>query len=296
MGTPPEDHIPGDTQPETTPPSGETILDDLAEQLERTRRLLTSNPGSVAEEALSRFSGDTEVEARIAVNLASTGPLSDPERFLEAHRLALRALEILDREGSRTAAMPRRLGPLRPLFGTLVGFVVRYIVKSFSASTVSTLQRLYTRREPQAPRQTIERSLLTQARVEVDRVAPGFEGGGAGLPVLVVGGAAVPALASASQYLGAIDFLARPVLFGLFVALFILFGVLSWVLLTGASVAHRRAELFMRQPLAALWVTVGHCGEPPTDYSRLFASVAVLLSAVVWVVIPVSGVVVYLVT
>ena len=272
---------------------GEAILDDLAEQLERTRRLLTSNPGSMAEEALSRFGGESENEARIAADFAALGPLEKPERFLEAHRLALRALEILDREGARGSTVSGKFGPLRPIVQRAVDLEVEYIVKGFAQSTISAMQRLYVRREPQAPRGTAERTYLAQARVETDRVASGFKGGGIGAPALVIGGAAVPALASASQYIGAINFLSRPVLVSLFIGLFIIFGLLSWVLLTAASIAHRRSVLIMRQPLAALWETVGHCGEPPTDDSQLFAVIAILLSAVVWVLIPIAGVVVY---
>lgn len=275
---------------------GETILDDLTEQLDRTRRLLTSNPEAAADAALSHFAGEAEVEARIAADFASPGPLANPERFLEAHRLAMRALEVLDREGSRDPTVSRRYGPLRPLARRGIEFVAEYIVKAYAASTVASMQRLYTRREPQAVRGSAARASLAQARVEIERVAPGFAGGGVGLPALVAGGAVVPLLASASQYLGAIDFLARPVLVGLFVALFVLFGLLSSVLLSGAAVAHRRSKLIMRQPLAALWETVGHCGNPPEDNSRLFAAIAVLLSAVVWIVIPIGGVVAYLAT
>lgn len=275
---------------------GESILDDLTEQLDRTRRLLTSNPETAADEALSRFAGEAEVEARIAADFAAAGPLANPGRFLEAHRLAIRALEVLDRDGSRDPTVSRRFGPLRGLVRRGVEFVAEYIVKTYAETVVSAMQRLYTRREPQAPRGSTERAHLSQARVEIERVAPGFRGGGIGVPALVAGGAAVPLLASASQYLGAVDFLAKPVLVGLFAGLFVLFGLLSSVLLSGAAVAHRRSKLIMRQPLAALWETVGNCGNPPEDDSRLFAAIAILLSAVVWIVIPIGGVVAYLVT
>jgi hypothetical protein len=161
-------------------------------------------------------------------------------------------------------------------------------VKAFAADAVDSMTRLYTRREPQAARGTPERALLSQARVEVERVAPGFKGGGLGVPALVAGGAALPLLASASQYLGAIDFLARPVLLVLFAAMFVLFGLLSSILLSGAAVAHRRSRLIMGQPLLALWETIGNCGNPPEDRSRFFATVAVLLSSVAWIVLPIG--------
>lgn len=275
---------------------GETIFDDLTEQLERTRKLLTSSPDAAAEAALARFTGEAEAEARIAADLSAAEVLAHPAQFLGAHRLAMRSLEVLDREGSRDGGVSRRFGPARPFARRGVEYVAEYIVKSYAASAVEAMRRLYTRREPQAERGTPERLLLAQARVELDRVAPGFKGGGLGAPALVAGGAAVPLLASLSQYLGAIDFLARPVLIGLFVALFVLFAILSSILLSGAAVAHRRSKLIMRQPLAALWQSIGHCGAPPEDHSRLFAFVAVLLSALVWVVVPVGGVLVYVLT
>ena len=281
------ERLPGDRLP------GETILDDLTEQLDRTRQLLTSSPDVAAEAALARFADEAESEARIAADLSAAAVLAYPARFLEAHRLAMRALEVLDREGSRDPAVSRRFGPLKPLARRGVEFVAEYIVKSYAASAVDAMRRLYTRREPQAERGTPERLLLAQARVELDRVAPGFSGGGAGAPVLVAAGAAVPLLASVSQYLGAIDFLARPVLIGLFIGLFVLFGILSSILLSGAAVAHRRSRLIMRQPLAALWETIGHCGHPPEDNSRLFASLSLLLSALVWVLLPVGVVLAY---
>lgn len=285
---------PDETAPD--PQDEETLFDGLAEQLERTRRLLTSHPEEAAEAVLSRIPGQSEVEARVAASFAAPGALAHPSRFLDAHRLAVRALEILHREGSRNPRVSRRFGPLRPFAQFGAEFVAEYIVKSYAANVVGSMQRLYLRREPQAARGTPERLALAQARVEIQRLAPGFAGGGVGLPTVIAGGAVVPILASASQYLGAIDFLARPVLIGLFVAMFILFGFLSSVLLAGAAVAHRRSELIMRRPLAALWEVIGRCGNPPTDDSALFATIALVLSALVWVLIPVGGVLVYLVS
>jgi hypothetical protein len=274
---------------------GESILDRLTEQLDRTRLLLTENPEAAADAAMARFGGEAEVEARIAADLAASSVLAEPDRFLEAHRLAVRALEILDREGSRNPTVSTKFGPLKPLAEMGAEFIAEYIVKDYAAGAANSMRRLYSRREPQAPRATPERQMLAQARVEMERLTAGFNGGGLGAPALVAGGAVVPLLASLSQYFGAIDFLSKPVLIGMFVALFIVFGFLSSVLLSGASVAHRRCRLIARQPLAALWETVGHAGHPPSDNSGPFAWAAIALSAVVWVVIPVGAVTAYLV-
>lgn len=274
---------------------GDSILDRLTEQLDRTRLLLTENPEAAADAAMASFGGESEVEARIAADLAAPSVLAEPTRFLEAHRLAVRALEILDREGSRNPTVSAKFGPLKPFAEMGAEFIAEYIVKDYAAGAANSMRRLYSRREPQAPRATPERQMLAQARVEMERLTTGFNGGGLGAPALVAGGAVVPLLASLSQYFGAIDFLSKPVLVGMFVALFIVFGFLSSVLLSGASVAHRRCRLIARQPLAALWETVGHAGHPPTDNSGPFAWAAIALSAVVWVVIPIGAVAAYVI-
>lgn len=103
-------------------------------------------------------------------------------------------------------------------------YVADYIVKGFANNAANAMRRLYTRREPQAARGTPERVMLAQARVEMDRVAPGFAGGGLGTPALIAGGATVPLLASAAQFFGGINFLARPVLVTLVAVLVLLFA------------------------------------------------------------------------
>lgn len=272
---------------------GDDLLDELTEQLERTRQLLTQSPEAAAAAALERFAGASEDEARIARALAATGPLAAPQRFLEAHRLAMRALEVLDREGARNVRVSRWFGPLRPLAEFGAEFVAAYIVKTYAQDVIGTLRRLYARREAQSLPGTVERAALARARLEAERLAPGFSGGGLGAPVLVAGGAVVPLAASVGQYLGAIDFLSRPVIATGFVVLFLLFLFLSSVLLSGAGFAHRRSQLIMSQPLAALWDVVGHAGEPPRDNSRVFATLAIILTGLVWVVIPVAAGVLY---
>lgn len=45
--------------------------------------------------------------------------------------------------------------------------------------------------------------------------------------------------------------------------------------------------------MAALWEVVGQAGGPPHDNSQPFAFSAIVLSALVWIVVPVGGVLVY---
>jgi len=263
------------------------LLDELTDQLGRTRSLLTEGPEEVAQRALDRFAGETEVEARIAGELAMTEPLAEPERFPEAHRLAMHALEVLDRWGSRDPKVPR-LFFLTPVAEWAVEFVAEYIVQSYAKGVVGRLRSLYARREAQCPPEAPERRLLARARVETDRLAPGFSGGGSLGTILVVGTLALPALASLTNYLGAVDFTDRRIVIAALSVVFVLFLALAGVAMRGAGMARRRSRLIMEQPLAALWETIGHAGRPPEDDSVLFATVAIVLTALIWFVTPLA--------
>lgn len=96
----------------------------------------------------------------------------------------------------------------------------------------------------------------------------------------------IPLFASVTGYAGAIDWSGRPILVAGLAMLFVLSIVGGWVLLNGASVARRRSQLIMAAPLLALWETVGRAGKPPEDDAVLFGTIAVVLTAVVWLLIP----------
>ncbi|MEO9253956.1 MAG: hypothetical protein ABI305_00320 [Tepidiformaceae bacterium] len=270
------------------------LLDDLTDQLDRTRKLLTDGPEGAAAVALDRFVGQAEIEARIALELSVREPLALPDRFLEAHRITMRALEVLDREGTREPPVPN-IGPLKPIAAAAIEFVAEYIVKSYTQTIISRLRKLYARREIQSEPTSPERRLLAGARVETDRIAGTYGGGGVGAPVIVAGGVALPVLASVTQYLGAINLTDRWVLLGSIAVLFVIFLAFSTVLLRGAAVARRRCRLTMQQPLAALWETIGHAGNPPVDDSVMIASGALVLAALVWFVLPVGAALVYVI-
>jgi hypothetical protein len=54
----------------------------------------------------------------------------------------------------------------------------------------------------------------------------------------------------------------------------------------GTAMASRRIRLSTREPLAALWTSIGNCGKPPKDRSRKFAIVAISLTMAVWIILP----------
>jgi hypothetical protein len=269
------------TEPHRRP--DELLLDELTDQLDRTRRLLTGSPADAAERALSRIGGDSEIDARLASELVAP-PLAAPDRFGEAHRLVMRALEVLDRDGHRAPRVAAP-GPLRPLASAAVEFVARYIVRSFTHRVVGDLAALYARREVQAAPRSDERRLLAAARAELQRLEPRYGGGGLGAPAVLVAGAAVPALASLAQRAGAIDVDARWLFPGA-IALVGLFALLAWFFLRGAAVARHRSRLIAGRPLEALWQTIGHAGDVPEDDSMLFATIALVLTALVWFALP----------
>jgi hypothetical protein len=279
--------------PEPTRRPDELLLDELTDQLDRTRRLLTGGPDEAVSRALDRIGVETGREAWLAAELAATAPLAEPGRFAEAHRLSVHALEVLDREGSRNPRVPR-LGPLAPLAQAAVEFVAEYIVKSYAQSVANRMHSLYARREAQCQPATPERRDLARARTEMDRLATGFSGGGIAAPILVAAGAGIPLLASGAQSLGAIPFGNRPLLLAGLGILFVLFFAVSWALLRGAAVARRRSRLIMQQPLAALWQTVGHAGDPPEDSSAFFATISIVLTAVAWFLIPIAVAILWL--
>lgn len=279
------------TQPGQRP--DEVLIDELADQLRRTRGLLTGGAEEAAEQALARLSGAGPVELRIAGELAAATPLAHPEAFLEAHRRTMRALEVLDRDGSRQPSVPS-LGPLSGLAQTAVEFVAEYLTQSFAADVITTLRRLYARREAQTLPGSEERRLLARARTEAERLAPGFTGGGGGLPALVAGGAALPAVVSAAQRLGAVPIDDRRLLVATGIGLILIFFLLAWLLLQGAAVAHRRSRLIMAEPLRTLWIAIGSCGDVPKDDSTTLALVAVILTALGWIAVPILGAIAFI--
>jgi hypothetical protein len=261
------------------------ILDELTDQLDRTFRLLRGDADEAADLAFADVRVDTVAEARLLRELAERAPLAHPERFNDAHRLVMHALEVLDRDGWRRPRLPR-LGPLRTPVEYAVEFVAKYVVRSYVADSIRNLARLYARRESQAEPESNERRVLARARIQADRLSLGFRGGASGLPTVLIGGAAIPVLASLSRQFGTVK-PDGPVLFAGGGLLIVAFAALAFVLLQGAGLARRRVTVVGRQPMQALYETIGHCGRPPEDDADTIALVAIGLTAVTWFVLPV---------
>jgi len=268
-------------------PDDHLILDEVTQQLATTFQLLSGDPDEAAERALAEIGVDTRTEAVLLGEIAAAGPLAHPDRFEQSHRLVMRALEVLDRDGWKHPVL-RRLGPFSGAAGGAVQFVARTIVRGHVSNVVHALSRLYARRESQSQTASAERRMLARARIQADRLTLGYKGGSLPLPTVLIGGAAVPVLASIARQFGAVKGQGPLLIVSLGVILAIVFALRAWVLLQGAGLAHRRIKVTLDPSLAALYETIGHCGNPPRDDSAAIAAAAIALTALAWFVVPIA--------
>ncbi|MEM7322459.1 MAG: hypothetical protein AAF531_05170 [Actinomycetota bacterium] len=273
------------TEP-SEPASPGLVLDELDEKLEAFN-VFRKSDAEAADRILGQVGATDAVDRQIILELASKRPLGHPERFPEAHAGAMRALEVLDRNGSNGIKV-NRLGPLNPVAQYLVQQVVHFLVKSHIRNTINNLTNLYTRREAASLVNDPHRQLLTRARLQAERVGPGYRGNPLGFPTFILGGAFLSTIIGSLQgvVVSAIDSVFGQVL--LILALFGVMVAISWAVLRGAGVARRRITLTVEQPMEALYQTIGRCGNPPRDQARVFALLALILMAVAWILVPIA--------
>jgi hypothetical protein len=277
----------GDTPTETTsgsPIDKSLVLDDLDEKF-RAFQAFRKSDSAATESILDALGAQDDVDRDIILELSSGRPLGHPERFAEAHALAVRALEVLDRNGARGVRVSG-LGPLSPVAAYLIQQVAQFIVRNYQSSVVDSMTWLYARREANARLDDPARPMLTRARIHMMRLAPGFKRNPLGIPTFLLGGAVISTLLQvvvslASSALGSLLTRAIATVF-----LGLLIAGAAWIILRGAAVARRRIRLTTDPPLQALWETIGRCGGPPRDQSRTIAMIAILLTFIPWVLIP----------
>jgi hypothetical protein len=248
-------------------------------------RIMRANKGE-QHRLIERFGGTGAPERDIELELASNAPLARPELFEAAHRRAMYAIEVLDRNGARGAKMPR-LGPLKPVAGALVSIVTRWIVRGHQNSIIGRVSRLYARREVITVPGSPEFMMLRRARMQARLVEEGYSSNNpAGLPAFLVGGALVSTLASSA--LSGIESVFNTTHGGLVLAgiAMVILGSISWVALFSAGVARRRIRMTTDAPINELWLAIGHCGRPPRDRSLGFAIYAIVMSVVAWIAVP----------
>ncbi len=263
----------------------EQRIDDLLLDRIDALRVLRADSPEQKGAILEQIAGRGKPEQDIVKELSKVRPLWRPDRFEEAHRMAMRSLEVLDRNGVRPPQMPR-LGPLKPVASYVVQQMTRWIVKGYQNRLVTRIRKLYERREANTEWGSREHVMLRRARINAVQVEQGFKGDQLGLPTFLLGGAILSSIVSALRaFVGwAISGIVGVVVFAIVLA--VVFASLAWAALYAAGVARRRIRLSTEQPIKALYETIGACGNPPKDDSYNFAAYAIVLLVLAWVLIP----------
>jgi hypothetical protein len=263
------------------------LLDELSDRLD-TLKLFRADDEQRANAILEQFGAKGKVEAEMLDQLSMRAPLRYPDRFEEAHRTAMRALEVFDRNAARPPSNLKAPGPLEPVAAFVVQLLIRIIVRDYQKTVINQIGQLYARREANSVKGSPEFGMLRLARFQVERLTPGFQKKSLSVPTFLLGGAVVSAVGSAFQGLFVsaahnkiVLLIAAAVFFGLALGAF-------WCILQAAGIARRRTRIALDQPLRALWETIGAAGHPPRDQSRQFATYAVIALALAWIVVPIA--------
>jgi len=274
------------------PTSDEQEADDSAVDPRDILTLLLAGDESKRDLLLERYGGSGEVEKDIIKELANTTVLADVDRFENTHRLALHAIEVLNRNGSRPARMPR-MPIVKPLASAIVSLVLGFIIRNYRNTLTRDIRRMYERRFAVAASGSHERALLLRARRDITVIDDGFSSGAAGVPAFLVGGALVSTVfATVESTMIAIFHTPLGVSVVSIVAVVLLI-MLAWSAMYAAAVARRRIRLSTQLPARVLWETVGSAGDPPKDQSFLFALIAIALAVLAWVLVPVVAYVIF---
>jgi hypothetical protein len=258
------------------------VLDQLTDRLE-TLRVLREDDPQRADVMLEQFGAAGRVESQMLTQIGQVQPLRMPDRFPEAHRTVMRAIEVFDRNAARPPSS-LRVGVLTPVANILVKLLIGIVVRSYQRSVIGHLRRLYALREANSVPGTVEYRTLTLARRQLDRVTEDLSRGSAGLPAFLVGGAALSAVSSTARDVTG----NRLVLVIVGVVTVALAVAAFWCVTTAAGIARRRTRIALDAPLRALYATLGAAGDPPHDRSRAFVVYAVILLALAWVVVPIG--------
>lgn len=261
------------------------ILDQLTERLDALK-LLRKTDEAGASALLEEFGATGKVEQDMLNQLSKWSPLYLPDRFEQAHRTMVRALEVYDRNSGRAPKL-RNLGPLTPVAKFFVQIFVRLITRSHQASVVDRIKHLYARREANSVTGSGEARMLRLARMQMDRLEPGFKKQNKlGIPTFLFGGVFLSSIGGALQGVVQSAGENRLVLIVALAVMAVLALASFWVVLTAAGVSRKRTRICLDRPLKALWETVGAAGDPPKDQSRQFAIYSIIFLFLAWLIIP----------
>ncbi len=259
------------------------LIDQLGERLESLQLLRGHSDESQTNQLLEAFGSSGVIEDTMLKELSSKEPLHHTERFDEAHRQAMRALEVFDRNGSRPPSALNKVPSLiKPVAERIVQLFITFIARSHQKRLVKQLRQLYALREANSPVGSDDYQLLATARIQVDAITPDLNKSSLPLPAFLVGGAAISGTAS---------FIGRSLTTDLgrfgFAAGFLIIGLgLFWCVLKAAGIARSRARIALDGSFKALYEVIGDAGDPPKDQAKMFAVIASLLLLAIWIVVP----------
>lgn len=265
------------------------VFDELDEKLDAFNAFRKSD-GAAADTILGELGASDGVDRDIILQLAGKRPLGHPERFDAAHSMAIRSLEVLDRNGAR-GVKTKLPGPLNAIGAYLIQLVTRFIVSNHQKSLAQNLRKLYARREANCLPDDPARHQLRRARMHADLVGEGFKKNPLGVPSFLLGGAVLSSIVGSvvNGFATASGDRTGWIVIG--VVLLILSTIASWAILRGAAVARRRIVLTTEKPFKALYETIGRCGNPPGDASKQFALISMIILIAGWAVIPLVAVI-----
>jgi len=259
-------------------------LDQFSEKLEAFKTF-AKNDQAAADAIFESLGGKGKVEQEMLLQLGAWKPLYKPERFDDAHHVAMRALEVLYRNGHRKA--PLKLSVFTPVAQYSVQLVTRFVVRDHVKNVVNSIDHLYTRRWASAPRDTPDARMLRRAWFYVEKVRAGYKGKSLGLPTFVLGGAFVSSLTGLLSNLFRSGTLNKWLLIILAMVLYLVMIALAYGIIKGSAIARRRIKMSLDQPLRNLWDVVGAACNPPKDQAIQFAMVSLIIMAVTALGIPI---------
>lgn len=262
------------------------VLDEIEERFSAFQLVRKSDEKATGE-VLTSLGACDDVDSDIVLELSAPWPLGHPAQFERAHRLVVRSLEVLDRNGARGVQTALPIGPLNHVSGVLIQLVTRFIVRQHLKRQIKHIYWLYARREANTELSNPSRNMLRRARIDTDRLIPTFNTNPLGVPTFIFGGAVLSwAFGSLQLLIATLSTWYWQLLAAACVSA--ITGIASWVVVRGAATARRRIKLTTDAPIRALYETIGRCGEPPRDDSIIFIVVALILGIIAAIALPVG--------
>jgi hypothetical protein len=260
-----------------------SVFDQVDDWLDRVQ--IVDAPDDQVAKFLDSIDLHGPQEREMLQELARNSVVARPDELEVAHKRAVEALETLGRHGYRSAVLP---GWLKPKFlgRFFVELVARYVVVSYLRQISTNMRNLYWLRAMQCDVGAKERKVLTRCGIEATAMMTIFKRRSLGLPSFVIGGILVPLVLTLFRLARGfhLDSWWAILIFALVGAAIVF--LISSIVLRGAAMASRRIRLSTRGPLMNLWSVIGFAGNPPRDQSRKFAILAIVITTLMWLVVP----------